>query len=436
MTSVVQLYSLNPKEIDNWNMADADEQTVDIAWWHQPHVPPRSNVRLRFTRGQLVDDSPVPGNEYSNVLPLAIVPPLVNSHAHLEFSTRTRPILPASPFPDWVRSVIRWRIEHAVSGPAGVSTGLNECRSHAVSAVGEITTSDDALLRLQTGMMDIVSFRELIGLLPDHVSTQVDVMNRHVEYFASSPQGFVHPGISPHAPYSVHPDLVAAAADAGCFHSIPVAMHLGETKDELELLDTGTGAFVDFLQQMNLWDPAVLPRGSTVLRYLQQLAKLPRALAVHCNYLTDKEIQFLGQHPQIAVVYCPRTHHFFGHQSHPWLRIQAAGGSVVLGTDGRSSNPDLSIWKELQFLASRTSDAASVDLLPMVTTHAALALGFEDHHDSNGAFSGAVIMLPADSSDQQDALLSPGSRPVARLVSSGDRVTLLLCEPLHEHGGK
>ena len=436
MTSVVQLHSLNPKEINAWNTVDADEQILDITWWHQPHRDPRSNVRLRFCQGRLVHHSPVPATERSSVQMLAIVPPLVNPHTHLEFSAQTRPILPASPFPDWVRSVIAWRIEHAVSGVAGVGIGLQECKNHAVSAVGEITTSDDALARLQTSMVDIVSFRELIGLLPDHVPNQIDMMNHHLEYFASSPQRFVRPGISPHAPYSVHPDLVTAATEAGCRHSIPVAMHLGETREELELLDSGTGAFVDFLQQMDLWDSAVLPQGSTILRYLHQLAKLPRSLAIHCNYLTDQEIRFLGQHPRITVVYCPRTHHFFGHQSHPWQRIQAAGGSVVLGTDGRSSNPDLSIWKELQFLAARTTDATSVDLLPMITTQAALALGFEDHQGSNTGFHGTAIMLPAESRNQPEAILSPGSRPVARLVSSGDRVKLLLCEPPDEHGGK
>ena len=429
MTSAIQLHSLDPEEVDDWNAAEATEQIVDVAGWHQLHVPPRSDVRLRFSAGEFLDHRPVPSHERSRILPLAVIPPLVNAHTHLEFSTLTQPISPVSPFPDWIRSVIRWRAVHSDSNFTGVSAGLSECSSHGVSAIGEITTSDDATHQLQTGMTNIVSFRELIGLLPGQVPAQIELMNRHLECLTATPQTLVSPGISPHAPYSVHPDLVAAAAEFCGSHSIPLAMHLAETCDELELLGTGTGVFVDFLKQMNLWDPDVLSHGTTILRYLQQLAKLPHALAVHSNYLTDKEIHFLGENPQITVVYCPRTHHFFGHRSHPWQRILAAGGRVVLGTDGRGSNPDLSIWNELQFVASRSGNASAIDLLPMVTTHAAEALGFDDHWNSHGPFRGTVIRLPVSCRDRHDALLSPHSRPAARLVSDGHCVKMMLCEP-------
>ena len=438
MTVSSHLSSLAPPAVREWNASSSVEQTIDVACWHEADLPPIRNVRLRFSNGRLADHSFVPEHACDRILPLAVIPPLVNAHTHLEFSALTEPIGPSSPFPEWIRSVIRWRIDHPDTAMHGIQSGLSECRNYSVAAIGEITTSDDAVPLLKNDIADtqIVSFRELIGLLPDQISDQITLMNRHLDHLASaSENGLIRAGISPHAPYSVNPDLFTAAVDACRFHSVSIAMHLAETTDELQLLDTGTGHFTEFLKKMNQWDPDVLPRGGTVLSYLEQLAKLPRTLAIHCNYLTDKEILFLGRQPQITVVYCPRTHNYFGHPPHSWQQIQAAGGSVILGTDGRSSNPDLSIWKELQFLASHSSDAASVDLLPMVTTRAAAALRLDCHRVSDAGFNAAVIELPTDFRNQDDPLLSPDSRPVARLVSDDNAVSLQLRAAVDENSG-
>jgi cytosine/adenosine deaminase-related metal-dependent hydrolase len=97
-------------------------------------------------------------------------------------------------------------------------------------------------------------------------------------------------------------------------------------------------------------------------------------LAVHGNYFTDEEIAFLSRHQNITTVYCPRTHHFFGHTPHPFRKLLNAGCRVILGTDSRASNPDLSIWRELQHVARLAPELSPEQLLAMMTTHAAEAM--------------------------------------------------------------
>lgn len=395
---------------------------MDVAWWHRPGHPPEKNVRLRFIDGRIADSSSVSAAEEDSVLHVAVVPPLVNAHAHLEFSYLREPIGPSSPFPDWIRSVIRWRIDSAESVASGIDRGIAESCGQFVSVIGEITTSDEAVSVLQHSDRNIVSFRELIGFLPDRIFDQISVMTRHLDSVSTT--GSVRAGISPHAPYSVHPELFSAAVATCAERGVPLAIHLGETTDELELLAYGTGRFVDFLRGMNLWDASVLPRGGRILHYLQQLAQLPHSLAIHCNYLDDDEIQFLGRNPQIAVVYCPRTHHYFGHQPHPWQKIVAAGGTVVLGTDGRSSNPDLSIWKELQFLAAQSLTATLEDLLPMVTSGAASALGLSA--DDVALDDGATLIALPEAAQRADCLLSGESMPVGVLREGPESASIRL----------
>ena len=76
----------------------------------------------------------------------------------------------------------------------------------------------------------------------------------------------------------------------------------------------------------------------------------------------------------------------------------------MLGTDSRASNPDLSIWRELQFVARQTS-ASVCDLLPMITTTAASALGLppQNHVLAEGSrFSAVAVPCRCDSVPKLD----------------------------------
>ena len=53
------------------------------------------------------------------------------------------------------------------------------------------------------------------------------------------------------------------------------------------------------------------------------------------------------------------------------------GALVAIGTDGRGSNPDLSVWNELLFLRSAYPDVDPALLLQMGTQNGARALGLE-----------------------------------------------------------
>jgi cytosine/adenosine deaminase-related metal-dependent hydrolase len=165
----------------------------------------------------------------------------------------------------------------------------------------------------------------------------------------------------------------AAAADA------PVAFHLAETPEELELLSTGTGPLRMLLEDFGAWEPGVLTPGLRPLHYLQQLgAAGVRGLVIHGNYLADDEMALLAAHAnRLSVVYCPRTHTHFGHPPHPWRRLRAAGVNVALGTDSRASNPDLNLWADACH-AVNSAGASPVEALQLATQAGALALGLGD----------------------------------------------------------
>ncbi|MCH7686835.1 MAG: amidohydrolase family protein, partial [Planctomycetes bacterium] len=309
---------------------------------------------------------------------VAIIPGLVNAHTHLEFSDLAKPLQPPRPFSNWIRAVVEQRRNR--TGPSAIDRGVQESCQSGTTTLGEIATSDWPPGEFPSHGLRTVLFRELLGLLPEKINEQLTIARAHLE--ENCGESNLIRGLSPHAPYSVHPELFQRLVDLANEFPTPLCLHLAETKAELELLSQGTGELVEMLCDFGVWQQNIISPGTRPLDYLQSLEKLDHVLIVHGNYLCVEEMDFLAEHPNMTVVYCPRTHHYFGHAEHPWLELLRRNVNVALGTDSRASNPDLSLWGELCFLHNRYPDVSPQTLLELGTLRGARALGLDEETGS------------------------------------------------------
>ncbi len=349
------------------------------------------------------------GREYVNLIDIgdvAIIPGLINAHTHLEFSHLAKPLgQPGMRFTDWIRLVMKSRYDSndAHVKRNTVRRGLRESWQSGTWMLGEIATAPIAIEdyfggeqlsaseRLCAGenteidRISKVVFHEQLGRSSD----QFDEKRAAVASFTeaaqsinatqSSPSSF-HAGISPHAPYSVHPQLLKRLCDTANEGNaaLPVAMHIAETKAERELLDSQSGEFVSMLKDFGVWNESTFQPPTSILDILKTLAKVQRSLIIHGNYLNEEEIDFIAQHSEkMSVVYCPRTHSYFGHEKHPLDRLIDAGINVAIGTDSRASNPDLNLLAELKCIAESFPQFSTTEILKMGTLNGAQALGVE-----------------------------------------------------------
>ncbi len=310
----------------------------------------------------------LPAEEIHDFGDAAIVPGLINAHTHLEFSDLAQPLgRPGMAFPDWIREVIQFR-RTTRRAPDCVERGLHESQAAGVTTLGEI--AQPGWQRQFFG--DAVVFQELLGLAPDQVAAKLTEARQHLQYAGC------RVGLAPHSPYTVRSELLRGAVELATQHRAPLAFHLAESREELELLATGQGGFRKLFEELGFWVEGAIPRGATPLDYLRQLSEAPRTLVIHGNYLDAEEIDFLSARAErMSVVYCPRTHAYFGHAEHPWRRLMAAGVNVAVGTDSRASNPDLSVLEELRFFARAPSSIHTAELLHMGTLAGAKALGMD-----------------------------------------------------------
>lgn len=372
---------------------------------------------------------------------VAMIPALVNCHTHLELSDVTEPLQPPLPFTAWIRRLVAHRRGRTVTPSQAIELGRHECRESGSAWVGDIVqeepwTVDSGRWTENNPAGDLaaddatpgtirVMFRELLGLRADQLDAQKRIARQFLE--SHTPPSTVHrppsthAGLSPHAPYSVHPNLFRAAVDLAVEYAAPLAIHLAETRAELELLRDGTGEFVELLRQFGVWSPDAIPRGSRPLDYLLPLAAVPHPLVIHGNYFDSDEHDFLTAYSHIHVVYCPRTHDFFGHDPHPWREMLRRGIGLALGTDSRASNPDLSLWNELMFLRTHHPDVPPAVLLRLGTLAGATALGVNAITGSLAIGKQAdlaVISFPDQpGTDAYSLLFAPGNRVVSSMVS-------------------
>ena len=185
-------------------------------------------------------------------------------------------------------------------------------------------------------------------------------------------------GLSPHAPYSTPETLWRDVARLAVRQHRLVAMHMVESPAERQWIDDGTGPFADLHARLGVPDFARSP--TLIIDACRALAQAPHALVIHGNYLTESEMDAIAMHRKnLSVVFCPRTHQHFRHSEYPLEALLSRGIRVVLGTDSRSSNPDLNLWQEARAALAQHSALRPSQALSAITAQAAEAIGYEAH---------------------------------------------------------
>jgi cytosine/adenosine deaminase-related metal-dependent hydrolase len=298
----------------------------------------------------------------------AILPGLVNAHTHLDLSGLRGQVPPGSDFMAWLRAVIKFRRSRSPEDvQRDVQVGIAECIKHGTTLVGDISAGGASWQELSKSSLRAVVFYELLGLPTGRAANAWPSASTWLKDHPAT--STCRAGLSPHAPYSVCESLFDLALAEGHRRDLPVAIHIAETRAELELLQDHRGPLVDFLQELGVWHPQGLIASTTEL--IAKCRRAGRTLLIHGNYLSPEQAS-----SQDTLIYCPRTHAGFGHDPYPLEDFLARGTRIGLGTDSLASNPDLSVLEEARLLHRHFPRIPPADVLRMATMNGAEALGW------------------------------------------------------------
>ncbi len=332
------------------------------------------NGAVAIQGSKIVDIGRYPTIRKSDTSPIhdlgeaTLTPGLVNAHTHLDLTSSADSVQRTPKFTDWVFQIVGKRTPSAI-GPS-IRQGVQQSLAGGVTTVGDIDGSGGAAQILRDTPIRKVVFCEALGFFGEHAATGLARLTAYLDS-PPVPDSLLTPALSPHAPYSTSADIYRQCAAS----SLSVCTHIAETKEELEFLSSGTGAFVGYLEAFGISTAGWHPPQATPMQYMKTLGVLrKKSLLAHCNYLTDADVTILAE-SGASVVFCPRSHHYFYHTDHPVLQLIESGINVAIGTDSLASNWSLSLLDELKFLARTQPCIRPETLFDMVTCNGAEAVG-------------------------------------------------------------
>lgn len=391
--------------------------------------PPLDGGWVRIERGRIVAmGRRHPPGAAVDLGDAIMLPGLVNAHTHLEFSDCDTPLDPSGGLPSWIERVVQAR-RRRLPSPGGdaaeplhaIARGLAESAAAGVTTVGEIATlaPTAAYEAAATRGPRLRLFREGLGL-------SAEMIRRTTSRLASECAAGRGPaclrGFSPHAPYSVATPLGRWMIDAACRQRLPVAMHVAESPDEAPFLAGGVGRFRTLLESLGAWPADQLPPLLPAADWITALARAPRGIVVHGTFLPDdpRAMARLARHrDRLAVAICPRTTLALSGRLPPLAAFRDAGLRIAIGTDGRGSNPDLSVLNECRTLVDGGL-ASPEESLRMATRHGAWSLMLEHRCGilAPGRPADLTIFRPAaPPADPAAAILDPATQITATLRS-------------------
>jgi 5-methylthioadenosine/S-adenosylhomocysteine deaminase len=346
-----------------------------------------------------------------------VIPGLINGHGHAAM-TLMRGAADDLALMDWLEQYI-FPGEAKVVDPDFVRAGtrlaaLEMIRSGTTTFVDMYYFADDvAEVVDEVGMRAIVG-ESLIDFPAPGSPTPADSLaysRALMERWRDHPR--VTPSIAPHAPYTVAPENLLAAAELAREFGMPILIHLAETSDEVDQVEERFGL--------------------TPTAHLANIGFLgPDVIGAHAVWLTDDDIEILAAQ-DVGVVHNPESNLKLASGVMRVGDLFAAGVATGLGTDGPASNNDLDMFgamltaplqqKNVQVDPTATP---ALQILAMATIEGARALGIADRVGSLEIGKRAdVVILDGDAPN-----LVPRFDPYSHLVyaARGDNVRATIVE--------
>ena len=333
-----------------------------------------------------------------------LVPGLVNAHSHLDLGGHA-PLPATGDFTGWLLGIGATRQAARDVAERAEREARQLLRSGA-TAVGDVDgTGGEGARGRRRSTLRGVSYLEVVGVRRDDARSRLARMLEAIDRLGA---GTGDLGLSPHAPYSVHADVLPEIARAASRRGLPLAMHLAETEEETRYLLHGDGPFARFLEVIGRGAPFERPPGLRPIAYAEAAGLLEAGcVVVHGNDLDDDDIGILARHAA-SVVYCHGTHRHFDRPAHRLGDLLTAGVNVALGTDSGLSNRGVDLFAELRRLARERSDLPPVALLAAATTGGRRALRLDP---------GAACFAPGSTADA--LLVGPAPNQAEQLGAQG-----------------
>jgi cytosine/adenosine deaminase-related metal-dependent hydrolase len=363
------------------------------------------------------------GAEVRDLGDAVIIPGLVNAHTHVELSWAEGEAPAGGSYMSWLRDLVAKRpgVDEATAR-AAAAKAVEGAIARGTVAIGDIANGTWAAPLLAAAGLHGLAFHEIFGFKSSAAESILDAAASRLEAIDATPQmqqarGRLTAILTPHAAHSTSGPLLKALGGRATASAEPLAIHVAESDEEMQLLRDGTGPFRDFLIERGGWDEGWKAPGLSPVDYLDRLGVLsPRTLAVHCVHLSQQDVARL-QLRGVTVVTCPRSNQRLGVGKAPVPKLLASGIPVAIGTDSLATAPDIDVFNEVAVLRQEHPELPAAAALRIATLNGAKALGLAKDLGTieAGKLAALAVVMPNEPNDDPLDTVTWYSDTVVRL---------------------
>jgi aminodeoxyfutalosine deaminase len=382
---------------------------------------PQGNVLITDTAGVVIDiiDVKDAGDDIQFFNGL-LCPGFINAHCHLELSHLKGIIPQKTGLVDFVFKVITQRHFAEAQILAAIETAENEMLQNGIVAVGDICNNILTIPQKKKQRLEYHNFIEVSGFVPalaqDRFEKSTIILEQYLSELKENIQYSMFNAqcstLSPHAPYSVSPQLFELINNATANNTITI--HNQETTAEDNFIKTKAGDFLKLYEQLNIDISFYKPSNKSSLQtWLPYINKNQSIILVHNITTSAEDIKFAQQQtvnskPKTFFALCPNANLHITNTLPNVNKLMEQNCTIVLGTDSLASNHQLNILEEIKTLHKNFPSIKLETMLQWATINGAKALQMDNKLGSfeKGKQPGVVLIEGVENLQVNSNILS------------------------------
>lgn len=300
-----------------------------------------------------------------------LCPGFINAHCHLELSHLRGQLAKQTGFVEFAKELLTKRATFSHDDISNaIEKAEQEMYDNGIAGVGDVSNTSDAFSQKEKGKILYHTFVEVLALNPT-MAEKVAAVGIELLRAAPKPNS-----LSPHAPYSVSPELLEIIANSSHEENVPLTIHNQESLGESEFFTKRSGPMKGFYEFLGLDISFFKPTGLNSLRStLKYLPHNRNIVLVHNTYTSAEDIRWAEFYSKkLYWCFCPNANLYIENKL-PDLKLFIEGkAKMVIGTDSLASNEKLSVLDELKVIAKNVPGIPLEQLLTWSTKNGAEAL--------------------------------------------------------------
>ncbi|MEP7128076.1 MAG: amidohydrolase family protein [Chitinophagales bacterium] len=314
-----------------------------------------------------------------------ICPGFINAHCHLELSYMKGKIAEKKGIAPFIIDLIDYRNGFLLSGEdkivideidIAIRNATTEMQENGIVGIGDISNDSYTFSTKANSPLRFHTFIECLGFFPDKAEKY---FQHALAVFQKASTLKLAASITPHAPYSVPPELFQRIFSYQENNPAIFSYHNQESAAESTFFKNGSGDFLKVFQHFNIPSSIFFPTGKNSLQSVINYFPVDKkTLFVHNTFSDADDIDLISELlPESYFCFCPNANLYIEDRLPQFSLFGNYHDRICIGTDSYASNHQLSVLEEIKTMQRYDPSLTTIDLIKWSTLNGAKFFGWD-----------------------------------------------------------